>query len=57
MKKNKDYLGYIILIIGLILIGFILFLVFNKANECINKGGILIQSRCVKKEVLVNDKD
>lgn len=39
------------------LIMFCLFLVINKFNECENKGGTYIQGRCVKKEVLVDDKN
>jgi hypothetical protein len=55
MKENKDYLSIIVAIIFFIYVVIILFLVFNKVNECNNKDGIVIQGRCVKKEVLVNE--
>lgn len=59
MKDYKDYSDFIILILTIIvfiILGFCFFLVFNEVNKCTNKGGIVIQGRCVKKEVLVNEK-
>ena len=58
MIKIKDFFSeYIGLILGILVMIISLFIFFNKANECENKGGAFIQGRCVKKEVLVDDKN